>query len=493
METFGSGNEQTRRWQRVRVFLAAVCIGGLCSVWFAFLHHAAGAPPATAPAPASEEEAQAIATDAYVYGYPLVTMEMTRRVMTNVRTADGRRAPMGQFAKMRTFPDARFRDVTTPNADTLYTVAWLDLSSGPWVLGIPKMSGRYYLLPILDAWTEVVASPGTRTTGAGPGTFAITGPGFKGKLPGGLVEYRSPTNLVWIIGRIYSTGTPGDYADVHALQDEMSLVPLAAHRKSYTPPPGKVDPEVDMNTPVRDQVNRLDARQFFGMLAALMKANPPSAADAPMLEKMAKIGVVPGKDLDETRFAPVVAGGAEAVPGLAQARILQYGNRSGQIVNGWRMLSPTGRYGTDYLQRAYVSVVGLGANSPADAVYPVAEMDASGRPLDGTHRYVVHFDKGALPPVRAFWSLTLYDDQFFFVPNPLNRYNVGERTPLVANPDGSMDVYVQQSSPGAVEEPNWLPAPAGRFVLVLRLYFPSDKKPSILDGSWQPPPVRRAD
>jgi hypothetical protein len=197
-----------------------------------------------------------LATDAYIFGYPLVTMEMTRRVMTNVATPVGTRAPMGQIIKLRHYPDAAFRDVTAPNADTLYTTAFFDVGNEPWVLSIPDMKDRYYLMPMLDGWTTVFQVPGKRTTGTGAQTYAITGPGWSGTLPAGIKQYKSPTNIVWLLGRIYCTGTPEDYASVHKLQDECKLVPLSAYGKPYTPPPSKVDPSIDMKTSVRDQVNR---------------------------------------------------------------------------------------------------------------------------------------------------------------------------------------------------------------------------------------------
>ena len=251
----------------------------------------------------SDEGAVKIASDAYLYGYPLVTMEMTRRVLTNVAVAGNMSAPMGQFAKSRAYPDASFKAVTAPNADTLYTNAWLDLSTEPYVLGVPDMRGRYYLLPMLDAWTEVFQVPGKRTTGTGPQKYLITGPGWKGEVPADTLQYKAPTNLVWILGRIYSSGTPEDYAEVHALQDQMSLVPLSAYGKPYTPPRNQVDPSIDMTTAVRNQVNGMNAREYFGLLAQLMVKNPPTAADAAMLLKMAQIGIVPGKALDEHRFS----------------------------------------------------------------------------------------------------------------------------------------------------------------------------------------------
>jgi len=250
-------------------------------------------------------EALPAGVDAYVYGYPLVTMEMTRRVMTNVEKPVGTRAPMGQFVRAREYPSAAFRDVTAPNADTLYTTAWVDVGREPWVLSLPDAKGRYYLFPMLDGWTDVFQVPGKRTTGTGPQTYAITGPGWKGKLPAGVKEYKSPTAMVWLLGRIYCTGTPEDYAAVHKMQDEISLVPLSAYGKTFTPPPGTVDPSIDMKTAVRDQVNALSADEYFSLLARLMKDNPPNPAEARIVKKMADLGIVAGKPFDRSKLDPV--------------------------------------------------------------------------------------------------------------------------------------------------------------------------------------------
>ena len=226
---------------------------------FAIVVESAGSAAAAAMTPHTPEEAAAIATEAYIYGYPLVTMEMTRRLMTNVERPKGIRAPMGQLVRMREYPTAAFRDVTAPNADTLYTMVWLDVSKEPWILSLPDAFDRYSLFPMLDGWTDVFQVPGKRTTGTGPQTYAITGPGWTGILPDGVKEYKSPTSLVWILGRIYCTGTPEDYVAAHQMQDDISVVPLSEYGQSYTPPPGVIDPLIDMDIPVRDQVNRLSA------------------------------------------------------------------------------------------------------------------------------------------------------------------------------------------------------------------------------------------
>ncbi len=431
-----------------------------------------------------------LATDAYIFGYPLVTMEMTRRVITNVAAPEGTRAPMGQIIKLRHYPDATFRDVTAPNADTLYTTAFFDVGKEPWVLSLPDMNDRYFLMPMLDGWTTVFQAPGKRTTGTGAQTYAITGPGWTGTLPTGVKEYKSPTNIVWLLGRIYCTGTPEDYAEVHALQDQVKLVPLSAYGKPYTPPPGKVDPSIDMKTAVRDQVNRMDAVAYFTLLAELMKTNPPSAADAPALAKFARIGLVPGQDFDASKLR---ADFARRIPEIANDRIMiQFKiNKDVHDIDGWGFTTKTGIYGTDYLMRALVTAIGLGANRPQDAVYPTSQKDSEGRAYDGANKYVMRFSKGHLPPVEGFWSLTMYDGAYFFVPNPINRYSVSARQDLKANPDGSVDLYIQKDSPGADKESNWLPAPAGKFILMLRMYWPDESNPSIIDGTWTIPPVRK--
>lgn len=439
---------------------------------------------------AREAEAFDLGTEAYIYGYPLVTMEMTQRVLTNVAEPQGDKAPMGQFANLRQYPTAANKEVTAPNADTLYSLAWLDLSKEPYVLSIPNMKGRYYLFPMLDGWTEVFEIPGTRTTGTKAQMYAITSPGWKGTLPAGIKEYKSPTNMVWILGRTYSTGTPADYKAVHALQDQLKVVPLSAYGKPYTPPPGKVDPDIDMKTPTRDQVNRLSAGDYFKLLAALMKDNPPAKADAPMVARLKKIGIVPGQDFDIAKLDPAVAKGLERVPKAAQEKIMAHFKKAGTEVNGWTFSLKTGTYGTDYLQRALITAIGLGANRPQDAVYPTSEVDADGKPYDGAYKYVMHFPKGQTPPAKGFWSLTMYDAQYFFVPNPLNRYTLSPRNKLKYNKDGSLDLYIQNEPPSKAKESNWLPAPKGKFILMLRIYWP---KESLLDGTWQPPAVKRVD
>jgi len=446
---------------------------------------------------AKDKEARETAIDAYIYAYPLVTMEMTRRVMTNVANPEATRAPMEQFLRVRSYPDASYRDVTAPNADTLYTTTWIDVSKEPWILSIPDMKGRYFLFPMLDGWTNVFQDPGKRTTGTKAQKYAITGPGWSGTLPAGVTEYKSATGLVWVLGRIYCTGTPEDYKAVHALQDQVSIVPLSAYGKPYKPEPGKVDAAIDMKTGVRDQVNAMDGAAYFKLFAELLKTNPPAAEDAPMVAKLAEVGIVPGQDFDASKLDSAVAKGVAAAPKPAQDKIsvwMKEGLLTGEnkLQNGWVYTTNAGVYGTSYRQRAMVTWYGLGANRPQDAVYPTSEGPDVLKKYSGEHKYVMHFDKGETPPVDGFWSITMYNDQYFFVDNPLNRYTLSQRSKFKTNADGSIDLYIQHDSPGKDKESNWLPAPAGGFVLMMRLYWPKEKPPSLLDGTWKIPEVKEA-
>ena len=268
------------------------------------------------------------------------------------------------------------------------------------------------------------------------------------------------------------------------------MVPLSSYGKSYTPPPGTVDPSIDMKTAVREQVNRMDAVAYFTLLCKLMKDNPPSAADSPQLAKFASIGIVPGLDFDASKLK---ADFLKRVPEVAFDRIMiQFKiNKDVMDENGFAFTTKTGIYGTDYLMRALVTAIGLGANRPQDAVYPTSQKDAEGKKYNGANKYVMHFPEGQLPPTQGFWSLTMYDSAYFFVKNPLNRYSISARHALKSNPDGSTDLYIQKDSPGADKESNWLPAPPDDFVLMLRMYWPDESDPSIIDGSWKIPPVKK--
>ena len=463
------------------------CITTLAFAAFGLL---ASALPVQAAAPLAAEELQELAADAYVYAYPMVLMEVTRQVATNQSAKPGGMfAPMNQFAHVAEFPDANFDAVVRANADTLYSSLWFDVSREPLLIKVPDSAGRYYLLPALDMWTDVFTSPGTRTTGNGAQILAIVGRDWKGKLPAGVQIYRSPTSVGWILGRTQTNGI-ADYAAVRKFQAGIKAIPLSAWGKpNYVPPAAKRDPSIDLSAPV-EQVAKMDAVRFFGLFTQALRNNPPHDNDHPMLDRLARLGLVAGKDFELSKLSPEAQAAIARAPGLGQAKIAAAFRQVGNVTNGWRMiLNGIGTYGTDYTRRAVVAYFGLGANAVEDAIYPTGIIDAAGKLFDSAARYVVHFDKDQLPPTRAFWSLTMYNNRQFFAANPINRFAIGDRDALNFNADGSLDIYIQREAPEADKQSNWLPAPAnGNFSMNLRLYWP---KPTVLAGDWVPPPVKK--
>jgi len=293
----------------------------------------AGAPYSAA---AKEQNAMEAGAQAVVYGLPLVLMDITMRKATNVSNERRLAKPVNQFVHLRVFPTAAFKDVVRANVDTLYSSAFLDLATEPLVLSIPDAHGRYYLLPMMDAWTDVFATPGSRTTGTKSRTFVITGPNWRGAMPNGMQRLESPTNMAWILGRTQTNG-PSDYSAVHAIQDGYTLVPLSLYGKPYSPPAGVFDPAVDMNTPPVEQLKTMNAVQFFGDLARLLKANPPPASEAPILDKLAKIGVIPGEAFDPSGLDPALVKGLERSMSAAFTKLQEAQKRSGTPVNGWHI------------------------------------------------------------------------------------------------------------------------------------------------------------
>src|SRR6516162_5421924 len=261
------------------------------------------------------------------------------------------------------------------------------------------MYGRYFLLPLLDGWTNVFEDPGARTTGTDAQTFAITGPGWSGTLPKGVKEYKSATGMVWLLGRIYCTGTPEDSKIVHDLQDQMRAIPLSSYGKPYTPPPAMVDSTIDTNTAVRTQVNAMDGVSYFKLFAQLLKMNPPVAADSAMVAKLARLGIVPGQNFDASKLDSTTRAGVMEAPKTAQDKIMSYMKESlltgdAKMEHGWFFSTKTGLYGTNYRQRALITAIGLGANRPQDAVYPTSEGPDVLKKYSGEHKYVIHFNKG---------------------------------------------------------------------------------------------------
>jgi hypothetical protein len=438
----------------------------------------------------SPQEAYDIGVEAYIYLYPLVLMDVSRRQLTNIEPGQmAGRGPMNTFSHIRAYPTADFREVVRPNFDTLYSTGWLDLTAEPMIVSVPDTQGRYYLMPMLDMWTDVFAVPGKRTSGTKAADYAVVPAGWTGKLPGGVERINAPTPYVWLIGRTQTNG-PKDYDAVHKVQDGYRITPLSQWGSAPKPIPVKIDPAVDMTAPPLEQVNKMQAAKYFAYAAELMKLSPPHVTDWSTLARLQRIGIEPGKSFDLGRADPAVRSALEraAVDGLkamyAKAPTLA------RVVNGWQMNTDTmGVYGNYYLKRAIVAMIGLGANQVDDAVYPINVGDSDGKSMDGANKYVLHFNKDELPPAEAFWSVTMYDKEGFQVANQLNRFAIGDRDALKYNADGSLDLYLQNTDPGADRQSNWLPAPAsGQLGVTMRLYAP---KAQVLNGSWAPPAVKR--
>jgi hypothetical protein len=444
--------------------------------------------PLGRPDSVSAEEAHAIGLQAYVYLYPLVTMDITRRQLTNTERAEGIRAPMNEFIHVPAYPPPTMREVVRPNFDTLYSSAWLDLTKEPAVVSVPDTDGRYYMLPMLDMWTDVFASPGSRTTGTQAANWAIVPPGWTGTLSDGLRRIDAPTPYIWIIGRTKTDG-PADYDAVHKIQAGYRITPLSDWGKPSTPVTGTIDPAVDMTTPPKTQVDKMPGDEFFAYAAEAMKTQPPHISDQPIVALIRRIGLEAGQSFDTDKADPTVTKALQSVPEEGRKLMTWKLTTLARVVNGWSMNTETmGVYGNYYLKRAIVAQVGLGANLPEDAIYPLNFGDKNRKPLTGANKYVLHFAKGRTPPAAAFWSVTLYDLDGFPVANPLNRFAVSSWMPFHYNSDGSLDLYFQNQSPGAGKEENWLPTPKGPFNLTMRVYAPKNEA---LTGEWNPPPIVR--
>ncbi|NKF23521.1 DUF1254 domain-containing protein [Solimonas marina] len=432
------------------------------------------------------------AAEAYLFGYPLVITDVTRVA------SDAFVEPENVLFRKRRFPDPKFHGVARPNVDTLYTNAFIDMNDGPFVFSMAQNTERYNLMPLLDGWTNVFASLGTRTYGTAAATYLIAGPKWHGQVPDGMKLVQSPTRIVWLIGRTQTNGKD-DYPLVHKIQDGIHLVKLSdwlAHPDDPTaaePRSDDTDPETrpgaKLPTPPIEQVRQMSAEVFFTRLAALMVDNPPAAIDAPMMARLAGIGIAPGQ---APQWGLIDRLCANLGRKLADHKVAVAQRQPRATVDGWwTPPASLGVYGTDYPMRAVVAMVGLGANQPADAMYPNTDEDLDGQKLDGSHSYHMHFAAGALPPVDAFWSITAYGPDDFLIPNDEHRYAIRDRDALSFNADGSLDLYFGPTLPTGAPESNWLPVKRGEhFLLNARLYWP---KASALNGSWHLPPVRRMD
>jgi hypothetical protein len=441
--------------------------------------------------PASATASEDLAEQAYVFGLPLMLMEATRRQALSLNAMRAGGPPQAnRFHHARKLLTASSRTVVRPNNDTLYSSAWLDLSQGPVRLRVPPIRERYWILPLMDAWTNVFASVGSRTHGtevaAGGGDWWIVGPAHRGPLPDDGPRLVSPTDMVWIIGRFELRGS-ADLAAVHALQDGLRLEPAVAARDVPAHPEPTIPPVT---------VTAMPAAAYFESLSALLAQVPRVPSDPRADALLQALGLV-GPDAlrvrqgDAATAAVLEAGKRRALARLRAPGVAPSRRDAPRAPGAWALADrPTiGRFGTDYDTRAEVALGGLGALPLEEAWYPATAVDSQDRPLDGTHRYRLHFDAGRWPPAQAFWSVTLYDEGGYFVANPIGRYAITDRDALHRNDDGSLDLWIGPDEPADPSRAhNWLPAPRGPFNLSLRIYVPTAEA---LAGGWAPPPVVR--
>lgn len=435
----------------------------------------------------SPEEVQELAAEAFTYLYPLVTMDVTRTQLTDMSSGRPDHAYPNSFSHIKAFPAADFREVVSPNFDTLYSSAWLDLSQGPLVVHVPDTAGRYYLLPMLDMWTDVFAVPGKRTSGTKQASFLISAPGWSGHVPPGQVHLAAPTSHVWIIGRVQTNG-PSDYPAVHAIQSGMTIRTINGGEPSHSQGPTAAPAGLDLSEPALRVVNKMGAVDFFTYSNRLLAQNPPHPTDYSVLTRLKRIGIGSHHSFDVSALGDGGVAALDAGKAQALTHFAAMLPTIGTVANGWSLnTSSIGVYGNYYLKRAIVTMVGLGANPPEDAIYPFAIADSSGAPTTGGVNYRLHFDTADLPPVGAFWSLTMYDAEGFQIANPINRFAIGNRDPLIYQTDGSLDLSIQPDDPGGDASANWLPSPpSGSIRMMLRLYAPA---PQALDGRWLPPAI----
>lgn len=428
-----------------------------------------------------------VLTEAYTYGFPLVLMDLTREEMTNVARADSKkvRAPMNQFVHTTAIPQVNSKQMTRPTQDTLLSSAWIDLASGPQVIEVPNTKGRYYLMSMLDGWSNVYAVAGKRTLGTSAKKIVLIGPKWNGSIPSGVELVRSPTDLTWIVGRIEVKGAQ-DAKTVASLQKNFKLYPLENFGKKYTAPRGSRNPALGSGSPL-EKIFALSTEDYFNRLNRLMLSNPPSNLDKDAIAKFAPLGIAPGARFSADAFPEKDRSAINNIPQVSKANFENNRAVIGREMNGWIMPQKSiGSYVNNYNLRAHVAYSALGANLPLDLMSPTALTDGNGDKLSGSKNYILHFNKDQLPMVKGFWSVTVYGQDSYFAKNPLKRYSLSSKGKLKYNRDGSLDIYLQNSNPGAEKKANWIPTPAGDFSVTARLYSPA---PEHLDEKYALPPI----
>ncbi len=410
--------------------------------------------------------------DAYLFGFPIVECERVRALASRGDPRDPTGGALGQFIHRRRLITPAFDRVAAPNNDTLYSSAWLDLDRGPIRLHLPPTGDRYYSFMLMDLWTDVFAVIERRRNGNEGGEYLIVGPGTLPDPQPGVELIVSPANRIFVLGRFLIDGE-ADLAAVHALQDGCRLD--SATTSSPADPP----------LIARDA---LEDERFFDHLGVALGANPPRPEDAAAVAQLESLRLGPHSGFCSAGLTDAVRECIRAGIREARAEMLARWHAVGIPVGGWNLCLGLGNYGTDYLLRAAAAWKAWAALPSSETVYLARLTDSHGQPLNGSEPYRLVFDPGALPPVDAFWSLTLYRaGSMRLADNPIRRYAIGDRTPgLVFGADGSLEIAIRPTEP-AEGPSNWLPSPDEEFALILRLYAP---RAEVFDGVWLPPRVQ---
>ena len=415
--------------------------------------------------------------EAYIYAFPLVLTDATKTLSTNTDGTVASRAPVNQFNHAKKLADASFRTVVTPNVDTVYSQAWLDIGAEPMIYVLPE-TDRFCNVQILDAWTNTAAVLDTA------GAYAIALPDWEGELPDGVTRVDVPTATVWSIARVVLSGDE-DLPHVYAIQDQMQLLPLSAYGEDgrYTAPQGRYAKENDF-VPI-DKVLSMTPDEFFNTANRLMQVNPPADADEELLKKLSAVNVGAGMTFDASLLGEDAAERWKKMLQGLRATLAADGAKYAQKLGQWRYYGkPIGDFGTEYTYRAMVALVGLGANTVDVAIYPKTAVDEIGAALNGEKTYTLHF--ASLPPTLegGFWSVTAYGEDDFLIDNPIHRFCINDRSAFELNEDGTLDIVLSKNAPENTA--NWLPVSDGGFHLFMRIYVPDM---DALD-TWQPPVIR---
>jgi hypothetical protein len=428
----------------------------------------------------SQQEIFAVGTLAYVYGYSPVLSYETRQGMAQAKGQDAGVINVESFEHFRHLLTPAFTSVISPNADTMYSIGWVDLSDEPTVFHVPDTKGRYYVMQVNDFYTNPSHYIGMRATGTAEAKYLLTSPEWKGDVPAGMTKMTLSTNDNWIIGRTL-VKNEADVPNVIKIQNQYTLTPLSLWKE------GKSENQTKQYPPVQKSGDKLD--DFFTNMNNAMTQNPPPSGEQDLMDLFKRLNIGPGQTFDVKNMDDSTKQGLTNAMTVGDKIVDYTATHLSKLRNGWQYPDIPLTFGDNYVNRAAVTKMGLGGNAEVEAVYPIAHVDGDGDKLTGQTKYTIHFDKDQIPPAKAFWSISMYDAKSqLFIVNDIKRYVIGDRTEgLKYNDDKSLDIIIQHDKPS--DTSNWLPAPKDGYYLAMRIY---DPEKSVLDGSWLPTPVQKS-